>query len=149
MTNREVSNQQKEVIAEFQGMPGFFVGDPLIRALNAPRALYIANLLHVYLCALNAGKLDDEGMFPYLIPDQKEDTGLPLHAVRRAKKYFTRCGVITTKFKGIPAKEYYLINLSALRALIRWGCAQGTVLPEFDLPPIITGAEKRCPIATN
>ena len=90
----------------------------LITLLDATKATFIANLIDNYKNQILHKKIKDEWFYvPYKI--QSEQTGISnFKVLKKCKKAFIELGCLETKKRGIPAKEYYKLDISKLREFV-------------------------------
>lgn len=81
----------------------------LLKRYGPERAVFITNLFD----KLQYFKSPD-GWFYHTHQHQIAETGLIENTIRRFKKELCDDGILETKFKGIPAKEYYRIDINKL-----------------------------------
>ena len=94
------------------------VNKSLLRAYGPEPAIFISNLIDKYLYFYRSHKLKDKAWFFQIHAYQMQETGLTEKAIRKCKAQFKLLRVLETKTLGIPAKEWYKINIQALAKLV-------------------------------
>ena len=87
----------------------FYINTKFLKIFGPITALFLTNLLekHNQCDTIN-------GVFCLTHKEQMRELSLSEHQIRRCKRTLKEKGIISTKMKGIPAKEYYTINQAAL-----------------------------------
>lgn len=93
------------------------VNKKLLQHYGPDTAVFLSNLIDKYKYFLNTSIEEDEWF--YLVHDQQiEQTGLTLTKIRTCKQVLKEDGILFTERRGIPAKEFYKLDLSRLLSLI-------------------------------
>lgn len=77
-------------------------------------AVFLSNLIDKFKYFQKEDKLNDDDSFFLTMDQQKDQTGLSIHALRKSKRVLLEKNIINTYRKGIPAKEFYTINFAEL-----------------------------------
>ena len=85
----------------------------LLQTYGPEAAIFIANLIDKYLYFEDREMLED-GWFFNTHENQIQETGMTEHAIRKCKTRFRGLEIIKTKWAGVPAKEWYKIDINAL-----------------------------------
>jgi hypothetical protein len=90
----------------------------LLSKLGPTKAVFISNLIDKY--KLHRDKPECEnGWFYQTHAVQMETTGMAENAIRSCKGFFSKEGVLEIKKMGLPAQEYYRINIQQLHRMVR------------------------------
>lgn len=90
------------------------INKELIKMYGAINALFLSNLIDKFRYFLDKNNVNSKAGFFLTYEDQTEQIGLSKHQLREAKQFFIEKGILYTKKEGIPAKEFYYINLETL-----------------------------------
>lgn len=90
------------------------VDKELIQKFGLLPAVFLSNLIDKYTYFQKRSMLKTENWFYLTHEQQTEQTGIKLKQLRNCKRLFKENGIIKTKKMGIPAKEYYQINIKKL-----------------------------------
>lgn len=89
----------------------------LLKFAGPATAIFLSNLIDKYKY-FKYHRKDEAGWFFQTHEWQMEATGLTERSIRKCKKQLIAAKVLTTKWKGVPAKEWYKINVAQLIACV-------------------------------
>ena len=109
-------NKRDQTIALelFRSSAFLIVNKNLLKAWGPAKTVFLENLIDKYKYWVDRRMIQPDGSFFLTHEDQCKQTGLGEHQVRECKREFINMGVLHTKMKGLPAKEYYRIDFSKL-----------------------------------
>jgi hypothetical protein len=107
----------------------------LLMRYGPARTVFLENLIDKYKYWRERDMLQEDGSFFLTHKAQRETTGLTEYQIRAAKQTFIDEGVLMTAWKGIPAKEHYILNFDRLLEVL------------FDATP--TENRRACPNETT
>lgn len=87
------------------------VNKEIVRCLGLEEAVLLGELAEKYNYWEEHNLLDEEGFFFATAEDIEHETGLSAYKQRTAFKNLESKGIIETKFKGVPPKKYFKINV--------------------------------------
>lgn len=90
------------------------VNKEIVRCLGLEEAVLLGELAGKYNYWEERNLLDEEGFFFATAEDIEHETGLSAYKQRTAFKNIESKGIIETKFKGVPPKKYFKINIEKL-----------------------------------
>ena len=90
------------------------INKKLIQKVGIIKAAYIANLVDKYKYFRDRGMLTEDGGFFLTYEEQTKQLGLSEHQLRTCKKEFIKAGILSTKMRGVPRKEFYFIDFGEL-----------------------------------
>ena len=90
------------------------INKKLIQKVGIIKAAYITNLVDKYKYFRDRGMLTEDGGFFLTYEEQTKQLGLSEHQLRTCKKEFIEAGVLRTKMRGVPRKEFYFIDFGEL-----------------------------------
>ena len=90
------------------------INKKLIQKVGIIKAAYIMNLVDKYKYFRDRGMLTGDGGFFLTYEEQTKQLGLSKHQLRTCKKEFIEAGVLRTKMRGVPRKEFYFIDFGEL-----------------------------------
>lgn len=90
------------------------INKKLIQKVGIIKAAYIANLVDKYKYFRDRGMLTEDGSFFLTYEEQTKQLGLSEHQLRTCKKEFIEAGILSTKMRGVPRKEFYFIDFGEL-----------------------------------
>jgi hypothetical protein len=90
------------------------INKKLIQKVGIIKAAYIANLVDKYKYFRDRGMLTEDGGFFLTYEEQTKQLGLSEHQLRTCKKEFIEAGILSTKMRGVPRKEFYFIDFGEL-----------------------------------
>lgn len=90
------------------------INKKLIQKVGIIKAAYIANLVDKYKYFRDRGMLTEDGGFFLTYEEQTKQLGLSEHQLRTCKKEFIEAGILNTKMRGVPRKEFYFIDFGEL-----------------------------------
>jgi hypothetical protein len=100
----------------------FTLYKPLLRACGKAgrldAAIFLTNIVDKLRYFASNDMLDEDGGFFLTHECQTDELGVSEKVLRRLKKFWTSNGVLSTKFKGAPAKEFYYIDPDALAVFL-------------------------------
>lgn len=102
---------------EFSRAGYLAVNKNFIKAFGALEAVFISNLISQFLCLQKIGELTPEGTFFHTHQKQIKELNISENIIRKLKKFFIEKGILETKMKGLPIKEYYKININKLEKI--------------------------------
>ncbi len=110
-----MQEEQKEITSKklmsYFSSDYWIVNKPLTRRLGITTSLWLSHIIYKHRYFEKEGMLDEEGYFYSRQEDIEEDTGLsPVQQTRIIKQLGT-LSILHTKKKGIPAKNYYKIDM--------------------------------------
>jgi len=135
----------------------YYTTNKLLTAKYSPNtAMFFSNLVDKYKYFESRNMLTPDGYFYLKLEDQMKALGLGIKAVRTAKRVLTAAGIISTKMKGIPPKEYYQIHIYTLLKILDEYEYSMEVEDEIPIPtpsatniPIPSATNIPTPSATN
>ena len=100
----------------FSSEKGFIrVNERLIEVFGIELAVFLSNLIDKMFYFLDNNMLDEENSFFLRHDEQMKKLRIKdERKLRSMKKHFKELGILETKLKGLPAKEFYTINFDAL-----------------------------------
>jgi len=109
-------NKRDQIIALelFRSSAFLIVNKNLLKAWGPAKTVFLENLIDKYKYWVDRRMIQPDGSFFLTHEDQCKQTGLGEHQVRECKRELINMGVLQTKMKGLPAKEYYRIDFSKL-----------------------------------
>jgi hypothetical protein len=93
------------------------VNKHLLKKYGPSKAIFLGNLIDKYKFFKERGKSKD-GWFFQTHEHQIEATGMSEWQLRKIKKEFKDESIIETKMEGMPAKEWYKLNLKLLTRIL-------------------------------
>jgi hypothetical protein len=105
---------QKIALELFSSEAFLVVNKRLLKKVGPLRAIFICNLIDKYKYFLERNMLQEDGSFFLTYEDQMEQTGMSEYQLRSFKNYFIDKEILKTIKKGIPAKEFYFLDLNRL-----------------------------------
>ena len=87
------------------------VNKEIARCLGLEEAVLLGELSAKYNYWEDRNLLDEEGFFFATAEDIEHETGLSAYKQRTAFKNLESKNIIETKFKGVPPKKYFKINV--------------------------------------
>lgn len=90
------------------------INKKVLKCFGLKKAMFLCNLVDKYRYFIKHNLLDKQGGFYLTHEQQTEQTGMSENELRECKRGLLRLGVIRVERKGIPAKEFYYINLQKL-----------------------------------
>ena len=90
------------------------VNKEIARCLGLEEAVLLGELSAKYNYWEDRNLLDEEGFFFATAEDIEHQTSLSAYKQRTAFKNLESKGIIETKFKGVPPKKYFKINIEKL-----------------------------------
>ncbi len=90
------------------------INKKLIQKVGIIKAAYITNLVDKYKYFRDRGMLTEDGGFYLTYEEQTKQLGLSEYQLRTCKKGFIEAGVLRTEMRGLPRKEFYLIDFGKL-----------------------------------
>ena len=106
--------QKEEALIIFKAQTFTAVNNGLFDKYGHSTAMYISNLVDKYFYFKKVGKLQKDGSFFLTHEQQMKQIGMSLHMLQKSKKQLKDEGVLTTKMKGMPPKEFYDIDVVSL-----------------------------------
>lgn len=94
------------------------VNKRLVAALGPELAIYISHLAdkHEYFQARNM--LQADGSFFVTVEDLIQSTAMSDHNIRRCKEWCEKRGIITVIRRGVPAKNYFIVDFEKVWEII-------------------------------
>lgn len=90
------------------------VNKNLILSVGPRNAVYLGNLIDKFQYFQDREMLQEDRSFFLTYEDQRDQLGLSDYQIRECKKTLVGLGVIQTRMKGTPPKEFYKINFRVL-----------------------------------
>lgn len=114
--NPALINKETQALAlEILGSENFLVINKKVLAHYGPEvAVYIGNLVDKYKYFQEKGKLGPDSSFFLTHADQSEQTGMSEYQLRKCKAKLKEIGVLTTELRGVPPKEFYILDMEKL-----------------------------------
>lgn len=107
--------RDKRLALEFLRTGSFLIiNKTLLKTLGPIQTIFLENLIDKYKYWADRDQLQEDGSFFLTAEQQCEQTGLSKHQVRESKKGLIDAGILKTELRGIPAKEYYLLDFPRL-----------------------------------
>lgn len=107
--------RDKRLALEFLRTGSFLIiNKTLLKTLGPIQTIFLENLIDKYKYWASRDQLQEDGSFFLTAEQQCEQTGLSKHQIRESKKGLIDAGVLKTELRGIPAKEYYLLDFPRL-----------------------------------
>ena len=97
--------------------PHLCINKEILKAFGPEVAIYISNLIDKRIYFKEKGLLKDDKWFFLLNKQQTEQTGMSVDVLQKCKKTLIEKKVMETKKMGIPAKEWYSINMQCIMNL--------------------------------
>ena len=94
------------------------VNKEIARCLGLEEAVMLGELAYKYKYWNDKNLLDEEGFFFATAEDIEHQTSLSAYKQRTAFKNLESKGIIETKFKGVPPKKYFKINVKNLESYL-------------------------------
>ena len=94
------------------------VNKEIARCLGLEEAVMLGELASKYKYWNDKNLLDEEGFFFATAEDIEHQTSLSAYKQRTAFKNLESKGIIETKFKGVPPKKYFKINVKNLESYL-------------------------------
>jgi len=95
------------------------VNKTLIKVFGLQEAVFLSNLIDKYRYFYQRGMLQEDGGFFLTFEQQSEQIGLSSHQLRKCKKSIESEKILKTYKKGIPSKEFYILNMKQLVDIIK------------------------------
>jgi len=112
--------QEEVALQAFSSGAFLSVNKTLLRHYGPEPALILSNWIDKQIY-FKAHFPKNDGWFFLTHEQQREQLGVTDHAIRKVKKLLRKDGILETKQMGIPAKEWYKINIWALVTLLGQG----------------------------
>jgi len=109
--------QEEVALQAFSSGAFLSVNKTLLRHYGPEPALILSNWIDKQIY-FKARFPKNDGWFFLTHEQQREQLGVTDHAIRKVKKLLRKDGILETKQMGIPAKEWYKINIWALVTLL-------------------------------
>ncbi len=115
-TKTPIINIKKQQLAiEALGSDSFLsINKKLLSAYGPELSVYIGNIIDKYKYFMNKDQLAEDGSFFLTYDDQKIHTGMSEYQLRKCKNKLKDMGVLHTDMRGLPPKEFYLLDLCKL-----------------------------------
>jgi len=109
-------DKQKQTLAlEALSADGFLmINKKLASHFGLELAGYISNLVDKYKYFQKHGKLDTDMSFFLTHSDQCVQIGITERRIRKHKKTLKDLGILNTKMRGVPPKEFYILDINKL-----------------------------------
>ena len=110
------TNQEKQQLAlEVLSSESFLsVNKKLLSHFGPNLTIYIGNLVDKLKYFSSKGKLGEDGSFFLTYNDQMVQTGMSEYQLRKCKNKLKTMGVLSTQMRGIPPKEFYILDIERL-----------------------------------
>lgn len=115
--NNSLSKDEQYALEIFSSEAYLTVNKKLLQYYGPDTSIFLSNLIDKYKYFLNNDKLED-GWFFLTHESQIEQTGLSVSKIRTCKTILKENSILEVKSKGIPAKEWYKLNLTSLLHII-------------------------------
>ena len=109
-----MEREQRIALELFRSDSFLVVNKTLLKQIGIMQSIFLANLMDKFHYWKDRGLLQEDGSFFITHEDQYEQTGLSEYQIRKCKKAMADIGVLKTKMKGVPAKEYYILDFKRL-----------------------------------
>lgn len=114
-SSKRIPKQSQKLALELFSSDAFLVvNKKLLKKVGPLKAIFICNLIEKYKYFLERKMIQTDGSFFLTHEDQMEQTGMSEHQLRICKKYFMEQEILQTIKKGVPAKEFYFLQLEEL-----------------------------------
>jgi len=110
--------QEQYILELFSSDAYLTINKRLLRYYGPEVAIFLSNLIDKYKYFLNQDILLEKHWFYLIHKTQMEETGLTLTSIRNCKAILKEDGVLETEMKGVPAMEYYKLNLPKLLVIL-------------------------------
>jgi len=116
MKSENTNNQQAQLLAlELFSSDSFLSINKQILSKYGPKlTVYLCNLIDKMKYFLQNDKLGDDLSFFLTQQNQTKQIGMSEYQLRKCKKKLKKMGILHTKARGIPPKEFYILNLEIL-----------------------------------
>jgi len=98
--------------------PYLIVNKSLIKSIGLHNSIFLSNLIDKYTYFSKEGKLQEDGGFFITLENQTEQVDLSVRILRKCKKQLKEMAIIKTYMKGIPPKEFYIIDFEEIVNII-------------------------------
>lgn len=112
-TESESKLTDKEIL-DFFSMPHLRINKDIMKAYGVSEAIWIADIFSRWNYFKKKGMLDEDDFFFVSQPEIRKTTQLNYNKQTDIINKFSADGAITVKRKGLPARNFYRINLGAL-----------------------------------
>jgi len=113
--SKETTPSEILLALEAFGSESFFViNKKLLKMLGPQKTIFLSNLIDKFKYFATKDTLEQDNSFFLTHKDQSEQTGMNEYQLRKCKKELMDMGIISTIRRGIPSKEYYLLNIEKL-----------------------------------
>ena len=107
-------NSQLLALEAFSSDGFIILNKSLIKIFGLDLTVFLCNLIDKYKYFLNRNMLEKDGSFFLTFEDQTEQIGMSRLQLRNNKRKLIEIGILKTHMKGIPAKEFYYLNIENL-----------------------------------
>ena len=134
-----MENQKKleNVLLDLYATGGAFlaVNKKMLSILGPSKTLFISNLVDKlnYHIKHNPKKVKDNWFFQ-THEQQIKVIGAPEYTIRKCKKYFKEIGVLEIVQRGLPAKEWYHLNMDKLHTFIEENTLGNEITEPLESP---------------
>jgi hypothetical protein len=101
---------RKRIREALSGNSFLTVNKTLLLKFGPKKAIFIANLIDKLIYSEQRGE-NFSGWFLQPHKNQQRETGIKECEIRKCKKYFIELGILKTKMAGMPAREWYFVDL--------------------------------------
>ena len=113
-TNKKKPQIQLMALETFSGSAFLSINKKLLSKYGPELTVYICNLIDKMQYFLQNKKLGADLSFFLLQKDQTIQTGMSEYQLRKCKKKLKKMNILHTEMRGIPPKEFYILNLEEL-----------------------------------
>ena len=113
--NKPISIREQQIALEAFGTENYSsVNKKLLSKFGPELTVYIDNLIDKLQYFSTKRQLQENGSFFLRQKDQIIQTGMSQYHLQKYKKKLKEMGILHTEMKGIPPKEFYLLNVPIL-----------------------------------
>ena len=109
-----MTNEQLLALDAYSSNSFLMVNKQLISTFGLNTAVFLSNLVDKFKYFQKEDKLNDDNSFFLTMEQQVDQTGLSTRVLRKSKRELLEKNIINTYMKGIPPKEFYIINFAEL-----------------------------------
>ncbi len=115
-----MNTEQLLALEAFSSDSFLTVNITLIKIFGLQEAVFLGNLINKYKYFNRRGmtKKENEGFF-LTMESQENQTGLSSYQIRKCKKIMVDNKILKTEIKGLPAKEFYILDFEQLIDIIK------------------------------
>lgn len=130
-------NTEQLLALEAFSSDGFLViNKKLLKVFGLQEAVFLSNLIDKLKYFAKVNKLQKDGGFFLTFKQQENQIGLSEHQLRKCKKSLIDKKIIKTYKKGIPSKEFYILDIQQLIDIIEESVCRSRPLKIEGLDPL-------------